>query len=157
MSFLLSLVSLLLCKHKHFKHQNKGEAIMYPSLVEYMYNHGAHLSFNIVFVFYMITLNMPLVYYFNIGRFYYDKSTKTLYKYSHDRLEIRHKMHTSRDREKKRKKKRRRNGWQPFCFAECVDIKLEEVVQLIYHLKIYLHSTCIIVIIIIYIICMILT
>ena len=23
-----------------------------------------------------------------VGRFYYDKSTKTLYKYSHDRLEI---------------------------------------------------------------------
>ena len=54
---------LLLCKHKHFKHQNKGEAIMYPSLVEYMYNHGAHLSLIIVIVSYMITLNMPLVYY----------------------------------------------------------------------------------------------
>ena len=55
---------LLLCKHKHFKHQNKCEAIMYPSLVEYMYNHGAHLSF--VIVFYMITFNVPLVYYFII-------------------------------------------------------------------------------------------
>ena len=62
-------------------------------------------------------------------------------------------MHTSRDREKKIKKE----GWQPLCFAECVDIKLEEELQLIYHLKIYLHSTCIIVIIIIHIICMILT
>ena len=36
---------------------------MYPSLVEYMYNHGAHLSLIIVIVFYMITLNIPLVYY----------------------------------------------------------------------------------------------
>ena len=39
--FKLSLVSfshnmsnkLRLCKHKHFKHQHKGEAIMYPSIV----------------------------------------------------------------------------------------------------------------------------
>ena len=54
---------LLLCKHKHFKHQNKGEAIMYPSLIEYMYNHGAHLSLIIVIMFYMITSKMPLVYY----------------------------------------------------------------------------------------------
>ena len=54
---------LLLCKYKHFKHQNKSEAIMYLSLVEYMYNHGSHLSLIIVMVFYMITLNMPLVYY----------------------------------------------------------------------------------------------
>ena len=53
---------LLLCKHKHFKHQHKGEAIMYPSIVEYMYNHGVHLSFIIVIVFYMINLKMPLVY-----------------------------------------------------------------------------------------------
>ena len=30
---------------------------------------------------------------------------------------------------------KKKEGWQPFCFAECVDIKLEEVVQLIYHLK----------------------
>ena len=63
-------------------------------------------------------------------------------------------MHTSRDREREKEKN---EGWQPFCFAECVDIKLEEAGQLIYHLKIYLHSTCIIVIIIIHIICMILT
>ena len=52
---------LLLCKHKHFKHQ--GEAIMYPSIVEHKYNYGAHLSLIIVIVFYMITLYMPLVYY----------------------------------------------------------------------------------------------
>ena len=69
--FELSLVSfshimsdeLLLCKHKHFKHHNKSEAIIYPSIVEFMYNHGAHLSLIIVIVFYMITLKMPLVYY----------------------------------------------------------------------------------------------
>ena len=65
----------------------------------------------------------------NIGRFYYDKSTKTLYRYSHDRLEIKdiRCIHQGIERKKKRKKE----GWQPFCFAECVDIKLEEVVQLI--------------------------
>ena len=87
-----------------------------------------------------------------IGRFYYDKSTKTLYKYSHDRLEIKdiRCIHQGIEREKKK-------GWQPIWFAECVDIKLEEEVQLMYHLKIYLHSTCIIVVIIIHIICMILT
>ena len=37
------------------------------------------------------------------GRFFNDKSTKTLYKYLHDRLEIKkHKMHTSRERKKER-------------------------------------------------------
>ena len=43
-----------------------------------------------------------------IGRFYYDKSTKTLYKYSHDRLEIKdiRCIHQGIEREKK--------GWQPF-------------------------------------------
>ena len=76
------------------------------------------------------------------------------YKYSHDRLEIKdiRCIHQGIERKKKEKK-----GWQPFCFAECVEIKLEEEVQLVYHLIIYLHSTCIIVIIIIHIICMILT
>ena len=39
---------------------------------------------------------------YNIGRFYYDKSTKTLYKYSHDRLET-HSKHTSSDREREKK------------------------------------------------------
>ena len=54
---------LLLCKHKHFKHQHKGEAIMYQYNVEYMYKHGTHLSLIIVIVLYMIILKMPLVYY----------------------------------------------------------------------------------------------
>ena len=41
---------------------------------------------------------------FIIGRFYYDKSTKTLYKYSHDRLEIKdiRCIHQGIEREKKR-------------------------------------------------------
>ena len=41
-----------------------------------------------------------------IGRFYYDKSTKTLYKYSHDRLEIKdiRCIHQGIEREKKKKK-----------------------------------------------------
>ena len=72
LSFLkLSLVSLshnmsnelLLCKHKHFKHQHKSEAIMYQYNVEYMYKHGTHLSLIIVIVLYMIIFLMPLVYY----------------------------------------------------------------------------------------------
>ena len=38
-----------------------------------------------------------------VGRFYYDKSTKTLYKYLHDRLEIKdiRCIHQGIDREKK--------------------------------------------------------
>ena len=32
--------------------------------------------------------------------------------------------------------KERESGWQPFLFAESIDIKLEEAVQLIYH---FLH------------------
>ena len=38
-----------------------------------------------------------------VGRFYYDKSTKTLYKYSHDRLEIKDIscIHQGIEREKK--------------------------------------------------------
>ena len=42
-----------------------------------------------------------------IGRFYYDKSTKTLYKYSHDRLEIKdiRCIHQGIEREKKKKKR----------------------------------------------------
>ena len=41
--------------------------------------------------------------YFSVGRFYYDKSTKTLYKYLHDRLEIKdiRCIHQGIDREKK--------------------------------------------------------
>ena len=76
-------------------------------------------------------------FYHSVGRFYYDKSTKTLYKYLHDRLEIKdiRCIHQGIDREKKR--------WQPFCFDECADIKLEEAVQLMHHWKIYPHSTCI--------------
>ena len=40
-----------------------------------------------------------------IGRFYYDKSTKTLYKYSHDRLEIKdiRCIHQGIERERKKK------------------------------------------------------
>ena len=38
-------------------------------------------------------------------------------------------------------------GWQPFCFIECFDIKLEEVLQLMYHFYIFPYSTCIIMII----------
>ena len=39
----------------------------------------------------------------SVGRFYYDKSTKTLYKYLHDRLEIKdiRCIHQGIDREKK--------------------------------------------------------
>ena len=85
----------------------------------------------------------------NVGRFYCDKSTKTLYKYSHDRLEIKDIRCIHQGLEIKKR-------WQLFCFAECFDIKLE-VVQLMYHQKIYPYSTCIIVIIYIHIICMILT
>ena len=54
---------LLLCKHKHFKHQHKGEAIMHQYNVEYMYKHGTLLSLIIVIVLYMIIFKMPLVYY----------------------------------------------------------------------------------------------
>ena len=69
--FKLSLVSLshymsnelLLCKYKHFKHQHKGETIMYQYNVEYMYKHGTHLSLIIVIILYMINFLMPLVYY----------------------------------------------------------------------------------------------
>ena len=75
---------------------------------------------------------------------------KTLYKYSHDRLEIDDIRCIQQVIEKKK-------GWQPFCLDECVDIELEEVVQFMYHLKIYPHSTCIIVIINIHIIFLILT
>ena len=45
-----------------------------------------------------------------IGRFYYEKSTKTLYKYSHDRLEIKDIRCIHQGIERKKKKK----GWQPF-------------------------------------------
>ena len=38
-------------------------------------------------------------------------------------------------------------GWQPFCFVEYFDIKLEEMVQLMYHFHISPYSTCIIMII----------
>ena len=40
-----------------------------------------------------------------IGRFYYDKSTKTLYKYSHDRLEIKdiRCIHQGIERERKKR------------------------------------------------------
>ena len=74
LSFLkLSLVSfshnmsneLLLCKHKHFKHQHKGEAIMYPSTFEYMYNHGAHLSLIIVSVLYHNFLDASCILCYN--------------------------------------------------------------------------------------------
>ena len=45
--------------------------------------------------------------FFIIGRFYYDKSTKTLYKYSHDRLEIKdiRCIHQGIEREKKKKER----------------------------------------------------
>ena len=37
--------------------------------------------------------------------------------------------------------KERERGWQPFVFAECIDIKLEEAVQLMYHFYITTYST----------------
>ena len=57
-------------------------------------------------------------------------------KYLHDKLENkRHKMHITTERMKERER-----GWQPFVFAECIDIKLEEV-QLMYHFYITTYST----------------
>ena len=82
---------LLLCKHKHFKHQNTGECIMYPSIVEYMYNHGAHLSLNIVIVFYRITLKMALVHYVIIV-YYHIVLIIRLFMYSTYLVSFSHKM-----------------------------------------------------------------
>ena len=57
-----------------------------------------------------VMYGIPSVMYENtqfniIGRFYYDKSTKTLYKYSHDRLEIKdiRCIHQGIEREKKKR------------------------------------------------------
>ena len=51
----------------------------------------------------ILLLNVIII----IGRFYYDKSTKTLYKYSHDRLEIKdiRCIHQGIEREKKKEKR----------------------------------------------------
>ena len=40
------------------------------------------------FDYYSVYVDLKYNESYIIGRFYYDKSTKTLYKYSHDRLEI---------------------------------------------------------------------
>ena len=79
-------------------------------------------------------LNAP-DYYINLEDFIMINRQKHYTKYVHDKLEIRHNMHISRERLKERER-----GWQPFLFAECIDIKLEEVVRLIYHFYIAIYS-----------------
>ena len=54
--------------------------------------------------------------------------TKNYTKYLHDKLEIKDIRCIYQGREWKRERE-----WQSFLFSECIDIKLEEVVQLIYH------------------------
>ena len=44
-------------------------------------------------------------------------------------------MHITTDRMKERER-----GWQPFFFAECIDIKLEQV-QIMYHFYIITYTT----------------